>query len=109
MEMVQIMACLLAETNASQEETRAEIRTNQEEMKTNQERMEAKTDVNNEKFEVPRGTLISRMDIHKARTEANQRELTAKMDACIEGMEACAGKFEVNREVRHCNRALGSP
>jgi hypothetical protein len=72
------MACLLAEMKASQEETKAEIRTNQEEMKTNQERMEAKREVNNKNFEVLQGTLVSQIDIHKTRTEANQRAMTAK-------------------------------
>jgi ADP-glucose pyrophosphorylase len=49
-------------------------------METNQERMETKADahlkemkaelrVNNEKFEVLRGTLVSRMDIQEARTQ----------------------------------------
>jgi hypothetical protein len=43
-----------------------------EEMKTMQERMEAKIEVNSEKFEVLRSTLVSRMDIHQTRTEVMQ-------------------------------------
>jgi epoxyqueuosine reductase QueG len=97
MEMEQIMACLLVEMKASQEETTAEIGTNQEEMKTNQERVEAKTEVNNN-FEVIRGTLVSWMDIHKAGSEANQQEMTPKMDAWIEGMEAYAEKSDANQD-----------
>jgi hypothetical protein len=46
----------------------AEIRTNQGKMDANQEKMEAKTEANNEKFEVIQGALVSRMDIHQART-----------------------------------------
>jgi hypothetical protein len=41
--------------------------------------MEATTEANNEKFEVLRGTLIPWIDIHQAKTEANQREIIAKM------------------------------
>jgi hypothetical protein len=51
-------------------------------METNQEKMNAKVDVNkkmearidsdNEKFEVLRGTLVCRMDIHKARAMSTQ-------------------------------------
>jgi hypothetical protein len=33
-------------------------------------KMEARTDANNEKFEVLLSTLASQMDIHQARTEA---------------------------------------
>jgi hypothetical protein len=35
---------------------------------------------NSEKFEVLQGTLISLMDAHYARTEANQKEIMAKLD-----------------------------
>jgi hypothetical protein len=64
------------------------------EMETNQERMETKTDAhlketkaeiraNNEKFEVLRGALVSRMDIHQARTQYAQEEMKVKKDIYI--------------------------
>jgi hypothetical protein len=45
-------------------------------MRTSQGKMEANT----EKVEVLQGTLISRMDIHRARTEFTRKEMKAKMD-----------------------------
>jgi hypothetical protein len=44
--------------------------------------MKAEIGVSKETFEVLRGTLVARMDIHQARTEGNQRETTVKMEAC---------------------------
>jgi hypothetical protein len=44
------------------------------------EKVEARLDVNNEKFDVLRGTLVSQMDIHQARILSNQEEMKAKMD-----------------------------
>jgi hypothetical protein len=41
-------------------------------MKTVQERMETKIETNNEKSEVPQDTIVSRMDIPQAGTEAMQ-------------------------------------
>jgi cell division protein FtsB len=38
------------------------------------------------------------MDILQARTEANQQEMIAKMDARVEGMEDCIRKLESSRE-----------
>jgi hypothetical protein len=67
-------------------------------METNQEKMDAKIVANNEHFEVLRGTLVSRVDIYQAMTEANQREMTAKMAAWIERKEDCVGKLVANRE-----------
>jgi hypothetical protein len=52
--------------------------------------MEARTDASNEKFEALRGTLVSRMDIHQARTEANPE----KMKASLEEMKATVDVFE---------------
>jgi peptidoglycan hydrolase CwlO-like protein len=53
-----------------------------DEMRTNQEKMDAKIDAsqekmegNNEKFEVLRGTLVSRMDIHEGRTMSIQEDM----------------------------------
>jgi hypothetical protein len=40
--------------------------------------MEAKIVVNSKNFEILQGTLVSQMDIHKARTKANQQEMRAK-------------------------------
>jgi hypothetical protein len=55
-------------------------------------KMEAKIEVeietNNEKFEVLRSFLISRMDIHQVRTEGVQEEIISKMDAHQERMRA---------------------
>jgi hypothetical protein len=34
---------------------------------------------NNVPFEILQGTLVSQMDIHQDRTEANHREMIAKM------------------------------
>jgi hypothetical protein len=39
--------------------------------------IEAEIKTNNDKFEVLWSTLVSRMDIHQARTEAIQEEITA--------------------------------
>jgi hypothetical protein len=52
-----------------------------------QEKTEARINANNEKFEVLRGTLVSRMDTHQARTKAIQEEIMSKMDAHQERME----------------------
>lgn len=60
---------------------------------------------NNEKFEILLGTLISWMDIHKARAETIQEEIIAKLDvhhermeanmnACWEGNKACLQKMK---------------
>jgi hypothetical protein len=48
---------------------------------------------NSEKFEALLGTLVSRMDIHRA----NQRDMIAKMAAWIKRTEACVGKLETSR------------
>jgi hypothetical protein len=40
----------------------------------NQEKTKARIYANNEKFEVLRGTLVSRMDIHQARTESIKKK-----------------------------------
>jgi hypothetical protein len=37
--------------------------------------MKARIDVNNEKFEVLRSSLVSQIDIHRARTEAMEEKL----------------------------------
>jgi hypothetical protein len=47
-------------------------------------RLEAKLDdkhANNKKFKVLRSTLVSRMDIHKAWTDAMQEKMLAKMES----------------------------
>jgi hypothetical protein len=75
-----------------QKEIKEDIRTNQAKVdamlkKTKEElmaRLEAKIEAeiktNNEKFEILRSTLISRVHIHQPRTEAIQEEILAKMD-----------------------------
>jgi hypothetical protein len=60
--------------------------------------MKAEIRINNEKFEVLRGTLGARINIHQSRTKANQRETIAKMGAWIEGTKVCVGRLEANRE-----------
>jgi hypothetical protein len=50
--------------------------------------MKGKIKPNNEKFEVLRGTLVSWMDIHQARTESTQEEMKAKIDIRQKKMEA---------------------
>jgi hypothetical protein len=42
------------------------------------ERMPSDIEANNETFEALRGTVISRMDVHQARTQAIQEEMEAK-------------------------------
>jgi hypothetical protein len=50
--------------------------------------MEARIEANNEKFEALRGTLLSRMVIHQARTQDIQEEMEAKMIKNQERIEA---------------------
>jgi hypothetical protein len=51
-------------------------------------RLEAKIEANNEKVEVPRGTLISQMDTHQAKIEARHEEWMAAVKDSQERMEA---------------------
>jgi hypothetical protein len=46
--------------------------------------MKAEIRANSDKFEALLGTLVSRMDIHQAMTEASRWEMLAKMDAKID-------------------------
>jgi actin-like ATPase involved in cell morphogenesis len=93
MEVEQMMARLLAEIRTDREETTARLEAITD---ASQEKMDAKTDANlremkaeiranNQRFEVLRSTLVSRMDIHQARTEAVQ-EIIAKMETHQEKM-----------------------
>lgn len=43
-------------------------------------KVEARIDANSEKFEDPRGTLASWMDIHQTRAEATEEEVINNMD-----------------------------
>jgi hypothetical protein len=61
-------------------------------MEVNQEKMDSTIDANNENSEVLRGTLVSRMDIHQARTKAIQEEMKAKIDIRQERMGVCLEK-----------------
>jgi hypothetical protein len=60
------------------------IGTNQEKMDAkidaNQEMIEARIDANNENFVVLRGSLVSRTDIHEARTVFTRKEIKDKTD-----------------------------
>jgi hypothetical protein len=49
-------------------------------MDINLRRIRAEFRANGEKFEALLGTLVSRMDIHQARIDANQEKMLAKMD-----------------------------
>jgi hypothetical protein len=81
MEMEQMMACLLEEMRTNHTKADDNLGEMKEEMmakmEINKERMDAKIGANNKKFEV----LVSRMDIHQARTESTQEEMKAKMDS----------------------------
>jgi hypothetical protein len=66
---------------------------------------------NNEKFEILPGTLISWMDIHQARAETIQEQMTAELDthhermeanmnACREGNKACLQKTKACLESK---------
>jgi predicted ribonuclease toxin of YeeF-YezG toxin-antitoxin module len=97
--MEKMLTCLLAEMNAVEDKTdanlrkiKAEIRTNREEMRTNQEEMTAgledKIVTNNDKFEVLRCTLVTWVDTHHDRTESTEGEMKVKIDIHQEEMEA---------------------
>jgi hypothetical protein len=62
----------------------AKIETNQEKMDAkidaNQEMVEARIDAKNEKFVVLGGGLVSRTDIHEARTVSTQEDIKPKTD-----------------------------
>jgi hypothetical protein len=60
--------------------------------------MEARIDANNDKFDVLRSNLVSRMDIHQARTEADQGEIIAKIEAHQEGVNAWKSKTNTRPE-----------
>jgi hypothetical protein len=76
MEVEQMMPCLLAEVRTNREEMKEDITARLEAMIQNsQEQMEARIGVNNEKFEVLRRTLVSCIDIHRARTEALEEKI----------------------------------
>jgi hypothetical protein len=64
---------------------REEIRTDREEITAG---LEANTDANNEKFEVLRGTLVSRLDIYQATIDFTQEKIKVKTDIHEEKMEA---------------------
>jgi hypothetical protein len=69
------------------------MESNQEEMRA---RLEAKMDSHHEKFEVLWGTVLSQMDVHQAKTEANHEELIAAMKTTDERIEAL---LDVSQEV----------
>jgi hypothetical protein len=71
--MERMMERMLAKMDSSQEEI------------TN---TQGKTEVNNEKFEALRCTLVSRMDAHQGKIEVNNEEWMAAIKASRERMEA---------------------
>jgi hypothetical protein len=73
----------------------AEIRTGQELMKEDLlARMEATLNRHQEEMKAQMASLISKMDGHHARTEANHKWMMAKLDAHHKMMMACLGKTE---------------
>jgi hypothetical protein len=56
-------------------------------------KLEAKMDANNEKFEVLKGTLVSQMDAHQARTEAHHK-MMAMLDAHHERVKASVNAWQ---------------
>jgi hypothetical protein len=116
-ETEQMMTRVLAEIRIDREEMTARL---QAKTDTNQEKMDAKTDFNqremkaeirarNENFEVLRRTLVSRMVIHQARTEAiqevakmdaHQERMGASMNACRKETTACQEATEACQESK---------
>jgi hypothetical protein len=90
-----------AEMKANKAKTDANLRDMREEITA---RLETEIETNNEKFVVLRSTLISRMDIHLARTEANQEEIIVKMDTHQESMRASINAWR--KETTACQEAM---
>jgi hypothetical protein len=92
MEMEQMMERLLAEIRTNLEEMRVCQELLKEEtlakIDANQKKMKTRINVNNEKFEVLRGNLVSRMDIHPARRVLTQEETKVRMDTHQEKVKA---------------------
>jgi hypothetical protein len=89
----QMIGRLLAEMKANREQMMAKIKT---EMETNQEmlaRMEARIEADNEKFEVLRDTLVSRMYAHQERT------MTCLVKTEVTALEA--NSVELESAVEH--------
>jgi hypothetical protein len=65
--------------------------------------MEARKDANNEMSKDLRGTLVSQMDIHQARTESTQEEMEDKMYIQQEKMEATIHsiRYELEETIKH--------
>jgi hypothetical protein len=71
-------------------------------------RLEVKIKANNEKYETLRGTPLSQMDAHHAKTEANHElmatmrasheRINTLMDVSLQTTEVSLEKTEVNRE-----------
>jgi uncharacterized coiled-coil protein SlyX len=83
--MKQILERLVAVQEQMIAKMKAEMETNQEQVMA---KMKTEMRANNEKFEVLRGTLTSRKNIHQARTESTAEEMKAKIDTHQEKMEA---------------------
>jgi hypothetical protein len=73
--IARLLAEMKDEITTNEAKADVSVRETKVEIGTNQERMETKIEVNNEKFEALRGTLLSRMGIHHAMTGASQEEM----------------------------------
>jgi uncharacterized membrane-anchored protein YhcB (DUF1043 family) len=60
---------------------------------------EAKIWASNEKFEVLQGILVSRMDIHLARTGVVQKEMDANQKEMKAGQENLKEEIEASKEM----------
>jgi hypothetical protein len=111
--MEQMMQRLLAKMDANQAKTDANLKEIKVEFTARLEaKIEPEIKTNNKKYEVPRRTVDSRMDIHLARPKAIQKEIIAKMDvhqermgasanACQEATEACLESKEPTSVEMH--------
>jgi hypothetical protein len=63
---------------------------------SNQQKMEARIEANNETFEVLRGILVFRMNIHQNRTISTQEDMKAKMEAAMHTIRS-----ELEETIKH--------
>jgi hypothetical protein len=91
-QLTELLKAMQEKMDANQAKTDINLKEMKEEMLA---KMEVRIEANNKKFEVLQGTLISWLDAHHAKTEANHEELMAAMKASHERMIA---KMEANPE-----------
>jgi hypothetical protein len=98
-----MMARLEAMIQNNKERMEANHKKTDVKIDANQEEMEGRTDANNEKSEVLQGTIISRMDVHQARTMSTKEEMKAKVDINQEKMEAAIHSIwsELGETIKH--------